>query len=503
MRQKTSLLLFSILLLGLLLRVYKITSHDLGISEFYSLRYANDLKTMFVAEVHPPLYFTLLKGWISVFGRSILSMRFLSLLFSWLNIIAIYLLAKKIFGEPTALISAFILSISPMHIYYAQEIRHYCLQPLLITGLAYFVFAAIKTNKIKYWIGLVSFLVLSLCTDYNAFFVFVPILFFTLLSANHNHLVKKRMLWALSLAIIFYIPCLPLFWDQLIHIKQNLSQEPPAVKTIFATFDIFNLGYNASPLSYKIADFISCVLLFFAIFIRKDERKGALFCVLFIFLPWLTVFAFSHIAVSIYLVRQLIILTPFYYILLARGINGLKPELFKKGVVVILTITCLFPLYNYYNDRYFVSYTWLRIYKKNAIKPAVDFLTDNLREGDIIVHSNMLSSLLFKYYLSNRPIVTKESFFVIPELNGEYPNLMRRMVNHKVSASDVDYKIVLPAYFNGMHFNRLWLIAYDWPLDYGLEPHSIEVIKEMNSSYTKINGQWVGTIWIGLYTQKK
>src|ERR1044072_3660001 len=85
------------------------------------------------ADVHPPLYFLLLKVWVSLFGSSERAVRSLSGLFYALAVLAVYYLARELYGDELALLTAAVYACSPLAILSAQFARMYA----LLSGLFY------------------------------------------------------------------------------------------------------------------------------------------------------------------------------------------------------------------------------------------------------------------------------------------------------------------------------------------------------------------------------
>jgi uncharacterized membrane protein len=90
-------------------------------------------------ELHPPLYFLVLKGWLAVVGQTELAMRLLSLGLTLGSLLVLFLLVRQLIDLRAALATVFLFAIHPMYIYYATEIRMYallifcCLVALLAT----------------------------------------------------------------------------------------------------------------------------------------------------------------------------------------------------------------------------------------------------------------------------------------------------------------------------------------------------------------------------------
>ncbi len=125
------------------LRLFRLEAQSLWWDEGISLHLATsswlEIAANRVVNIHPPLYFWLLKGWVGLVGVGAFHGRFLSVLASLLQVALVYALARRWFGNGRAawLALLFIL-LSPISIIYAQEIRAYALLPLvyfLLLGL--------------------------------------------------------------------------------------------------------------------------------------------------------------------------------------------------------------------------------------------------------------------------------------------------------------------------------------------------------------------------------
>jgi 4-amino-4-deoxy-L-arabinose transferase-like glycosyltransferase len=87
------------------------------------------------ANLHPPLYFFLLKGWIGVAGDSPFSLRLLSA-FLYIPIVpALYAFGRRWLSRRAGLMAAALAAFSPLYLYYAQEVRVYALLPVVFLAL--------------------------------------------------------------------------------------------------------------------------------------------------------------------------------------------------------------------------------------------------------------------------------------------------------------------------------------------------------------------------------
>lgn len=207
---KEYFILAVIIILGFLLRIYKISSPSLWHDElmtFYRLQgsFSDTLSTLLISPF-PPLYYILMKFWTNLFGFSEFSLRFPSLIFSTITILYVYLLVKKLFNRNTALISSFILAISPYAINYSQEAKMYSLIWFLSLASFYYFLEFIEKPNKKNIILYTIFTALMIYTLYFGFLILITQLICFLLYPK-NRPVKEFIISLLSI-ILLYIPWL-------------------------------------------------------------------------------------------------------------------------------------------------------------------------------------------------------------------------------------------------------------------------------------------------------
>ncbi len=115
-----------------------------------------------------PFYYVILHNWITIFGISDYSIRFLSVLFSCLTIILLFFFIKEHFKNlQLALFACFLMAIEPFFIAYSQQARNYSLS-FFLTLLATHIFLKIikneengvKKNSLYWFYGILSALCL-------------------------------------------------------------------------------------------------------------------------------------------------------------------------------------------------------------------------------------------------------------------------------------------------------------------------------------------------------
>ena len=170
----TKLAVLALTAFALALRLYRLEFQSLWWDEGISLYLARlDIPSLtthknFGIDLHPPLYHLLLAGWCQLAGSSVFAARLLSAVAGALIVPVVYYLGRRVFGPACGQIGALLLSVSPFHVFYSQEVRMYSLMPLL--GLLSTVLALriLERRKARLgeWVALVAVNVAGLYTYY-------------------------------------------------------------------------------------------------------------------------------------------------------------------------------------------------------------------------------------------------------------------------------------------------------------------------------------------------
>ena len=130
--QSAVLALPLLLLLGLLLRLGRLTWQPLWADEGYSVYFATEavarLLWLTANDIHPPLYYLLLHGWLWLWGiPEPFALRLFSVLLAMPVLFLAVALAQRLFGgrrQPSFLLLVLLL-LNPLSLYYSQEVRMY------------------------------------------------------------------------------------------------------------------------------------------------------------------------------------------------------------------------------------------------------------------------------------------------------------------------------------------------------------------------------------------
>ncbi len=227
MKAKASLLFISILLCGLGLRLILL---NVGIN-------LDDAITLYVSssstlskllervrdyEFSPPLYFILMKFWLTLSGesgKSAAGLALPSILVGTMVIPATCLLAKELTGcWKKALLSSWLAAIAPLAIFYSHEARCYALLSLLTT-LSLWMIERENSESIRNRIFLLLLLILTFYTHYLGIFIVGLYLLFKISSLKFREELSKDKLVTLvaipALAFLAFLPWLPYMTDHL------------------------------------------------------------------------------------------------------------------------------------------------------------------------------------------------------------------------------------------------------------------------------------------------
>ena len=137
-------LIVGLLLVAFALRLYRLDAQSLWWDEGISLHLATSSLGEIVRDrlnnIHPPLYFFILKGWLALVGVSAFTGRYLSALASLAQVALVFAAArawgrKSIGRSAWPWIAAGLMLISALSVIYGQEIRVYALLPVVYLAL--------------------------------------------------------------------------------------------------------------------------------------------------------------------------------------------------------------------------------------------------------------------------------------------------------------------------------------------------------------------------------
>jgi 4-amino-4-deoxy-L-arabinose transferase-like glycosyltransferase len=178
-------LILLMLLAAFWLRLYRLDVPSLRGDEAATVLYAalplTDLWELSrVTDPHPPLYYALLHPWQWLLGDDAWLMRFVGVAAATLAVAALYRLARRTLSRPAlALLAAALLTVNPLQIWLAQDIRAYAFLTLLGLLSSWALWEALTANsklktqnsKLLLWPLYILLTIASLYTHYYTVFL--------------------------------------------------------------------------------------------------------------------------------------------------------------------------------------------------------------------------------------------------------------------------------------------------------------------------------------------
>ncbi len=362
-----------LLLLAFALRVYRLDGQSLwsdeGASAFMTGRAAGEIIEAAAGDIHPPLYYLLLRGWSTPTGTSEFALRFPSVCFGLLLVALVFKLGQRLLGTGVGLAASFLAAVSPFQIYYSQEARMYVQMALLATLSVYlFVRIADRTGRERRHLVLLGLYILATAAAlYTQYFSFTVVLFenavFLLLFWRvwlHRSLWLR---WVGGQAVIalLYLPWVMKASAQMLG-WPAISQSFGLVELLRRVFGVFSFGVfweNTTPAGAEPV-FILCLMASAMWLVAggwsgrmrgRGPRGGpgdrrwtdVLFPLLYLLVPVLSMYLLS-LRRPLYNPKLLLLATPGYFLLLGMGLVSLTRILggllgqFKARVVSVAGI---------------------------------------------------------------------------------------------------------------------------------------------------------------------
>lgn len=159
-------------------------------------------------DVHPVLYYWVLRIVYLIFGQSLIAYRILSVIPIAIMIILGYTHIRKDFGEKVGFIFSFIAVFLPEMTTYAVEIRMYSWAILAVTVLAIYAYRLSKEDNTKNWI---IFFISSLCSIYLHYYGLMAAGLINVLLLIHliRNKRKKGLIFIISFGVVQALAYLP------------------------------------------------------------------------------------------------------------------------------------------------------------------------------------------------------------------------------------------------------------------------------------------------------
>ena len=386
-QQRFGLLMALVLTLAALIRSFALQERVVWFDEAVSLLTARasvaDILAAARDDTHPPLYNLLLH----FLPRGELAARGFSVVCGVLAVAAVCALGWRKAGPVAGCLSAGLLALSPLHVWYSQEVRMYALQTLWISLSWLLLIISLDRRRWPAWAGYTVMTALSLYTQYSSLFSLVAQNLFVLIW----HRSQSRAWLSVQLSVVaLFVPGLPLFLHQFLgktfgYWLRGFSWADP-----LRFFALLSGAIPKNPGVYWPWAVLSLLAVAgaAAVLWRRDrEMTTAL-------LLWLVVpvmlLSLASLRGNVFLPRAIVFVAPAFALLVGLAAAGLGR---RGGFVLIVMAANVLALTRYYT----LENPWVR----SPLRTISATIWNDSESGDVVLHSSEFSYRPLQFYIGD------------------------------------------------------------------------------------------------------
>ena len=353
-------------------------------------------------DVHPPLYYFMVKLTTIIFGNSLFVIKMVSV---FANIAMMVLGITKIykrFGLKTASLFIFLSCFAPQMAAHGVMVRMYSWASFFVLASAVYGYEVLCENRKSDWILFVLF---SLGGAYTLYFACVSIscIYLSMLIAV---LVKRRELlkrfWCAVLAVIVgYLPWLYMFFRMTFGgLGENPENtEGETIGSLLKNFWTWAFGCNIKGDTLIYGGLVFLAIIGAWLYGRKKKDKTeAFFVIVLCIVPTYTIFfgmIMNHMAGRMLLNRYIEPSLVLVWLACAVGLSRYRNRLFYAAFACIV----LLGIENYrfvYHDEYDIA---------PLIHETEDFIETQMKPGDVVVYELEPYEVMYAYYMPQQELI--------------------------------------------------------------------------------------------------
>ena len=390
-----------IIILGIIFIALAAFHTNLWFDESYSVAISNnhtfgEIWSIGGYDVHPVLYYWILKIVSLIFGNNILAFRLISVIsLSILGILG-YTHIRKDFGEKVGLLFSFFIYFLPINVVYASEIRMYGMGMLFVTIMSIYAYRIYKGNgSIKNWIIFAIFSLASAYTHYYGLMAagIINILLFIFLlriAIKEKKFTKDltKFIVQAVIEIILYIPWVISLLTQMSQVSNGFWIGLTFPRTLIEMFTFQftgNLG-DTTYINNWIAIIYGLIITIYVIYLicknRKSEHKVDTSPAIKAIAIYGAVIL-GAVVVSLVLWRPIIyaryflLITGLFIFFLAFVMEKLGNRKMNLIIYILTVIIATVVNVNLIQTNY----------DSSNMEP-INYIKENIQEGDILVYGN-------------------------------------------------------------------------------------------------------------------
>jgi uncharacterized membrane protein len=352
------------------------------------------------------------------------------------------------------LVSAFIMAVSPLQLFYAQEARMYA-QLLLLTSFTVWAFInALQDNRRQWWGLFTGGVILTSYTAYFSFPVFLAMVLYVLLVDRRRERILPFGV-SLAAAAAVYLPWLSVFFSQTRAVFDSYWIETPHLLALLTTLNGFFVGISL-PAFWVAVSLAATLFLFFVILndVRHAFREGSIdspalvWLLLWLLVPLLGTYLVSLVR-PLFQLRTVLTASLPVYLLLAWGITRVPRPRLNQGLFAPTLLIMMIALFNFYFDPAYAKPPW---------REAAAYVREHAQAGDVALHTSDGSYLPFLVYDPTIPHVLLPGDPKIAQINAPSQAIVTAVTAPKRDVSEAV-----------QGYRQAWLVlGLDQAIDYQL-----------------------------------
>lgn len=403
------------ILLAALLRFHALDGQSLWNDEGNTLRLIQrDVPALLEAarrDIHPPLYYLLLKAWTALTGESEFALRAFSALCGVLSVACAYALGAALFARGVGMVAAFLSALNTFSLYYSQEARMYALMAL-IAALAMLCFVKwLDSRRAAPLIGMALLNAAGLYTHYAYPLTMAAqgALFALWFMARREGRTLGAYLAANALSAALFLPQLPTALAQLGGWSQASRENLPLIGQLeqIGTWLLYGNTFERLNQGLVLLTLFSALLgASVGDWLRRPLRKAPLWWRRALPALWLLIGIGAFLALDLYRAENLKFLLPLQIaaaLLVGRGIWLLwelgSPNIvaWQEAIPRLIAVLLSYGLLSAASEGVQALYND-SAYARSDYRGAAAYIGREGRAGDAILLSAPNQSEVFTYY---------------------------------------------------------------------------------------------------------
>lgn len=425
MSRRTALLLLSVIMTAaIVLRTYRITDRSFWFDEAFSYTLTEEFSWLEMLDrigrdVHPPLYYMVLRLWEGLFGTSLLALRGMSAFFGVATVLAVYVCCRDAFcdrdwsevslrdSRGMGVIAAALVAAGSAHIHWSHETRMYTLATTLAVLSTWCLLRALRNPPRAAW-WWAAYSILAACFlythNYSLFSVFaqgcfVVAFFLWEYRRQWRGLWQSRAWWqavtALCAALWLYLPWFGILLQQKRRVQADYWIPDVGLWTIPDALALLFVPHNSPSVStrWETAVVVATLAICLTLLLRHARWTNWLVLCM-VLMPIACATTVSLISVSVIVPRHFLYAQMFVFCAAGYVLWSAFSGAVRWISVGLLLFNMLYVHAAYWGE--------LRYWDKPGVQGAVEYLLAEAgpEEPIIVVHPCIYYSV--KYYTRGR-----------------------------------------------------------------------------------------------------